>query len=51
MKWLSPVIEYSSYALIAFGAWLAWPPLGFIVAGVLLLQTIVGLQLPTRHKE
>jgi hypothetical protein len=24
-------------ALVAFGAWLAWPPAGFITAGVLLL--------------
>ncbi|MEV0149092.1 MULTISPECIES: hypothetical protein [unclassified Nonomuraea] len=24
-------------ALLAYGAWLAWPPLGFMVAGVALL--------------
>lgn len=23
--------------LVAFGAWLAWPPVGFVVAGVFLL--------------
>jgi hypothetical protein len=30
------LLELGGFALIAYGAWLAWAPLGFIVGGTLL---------------
>lgn len=30
------LLELAGFALISFGAWLAWHPLGFIVAGAFL---------------
>jgi len=30
------LLELVGFALIAYGAWLAWPPAGFVVAGALL---------------
>lgn len=33
------LLQLVGFALIAFGAYLAWPPAGFIVAGVLIALT------------
>lgn len=30
------LLELAGFALIAYGCWLAWSPLGFIVGGALL---------------
>lgn len=33
------VLELVGFAAIAYGFWMAWPPLGFIIGGVLLALT------------
>lgn len=44
MKIASIVLELAGMAAMAYGAWLAWPPAGFIVGGlvVLLIATALG---------
>lgn len=34
--------------LVAYGAWLAWPPAGFLAAGVLILADVVTARYPGR---
>ncbi|MEV0779183.1 hypothetical protein [Streptomyces sp. NPDC050428] len=36
--------------LVAYGAWLAWPPAGFLAAGALLLADQVADRLPRRGR-
>ncbi len=42
-KLLPDVLLIAGAAGVSYGAWLAWPPLGFIVAGVLAI--VMGLKL------
>ncbi len=50
MKFLTPEfiialvgrgVEYLSYVAITYGCWLVYPPAGWIVGGVLLLQSVL----------
>jgi len=34
--------------LVAYGAWLAWPPAGFLSAGTLILADIISARYPGR---
>ncbi|MGW7195541.1 hypothetical protein [Streptomyces chryseus] len=34
--------------LVSYGAWLAWPPAGYLAAGALLLADVVAGRLPSR---
>ncbi|MCX7177711.1 MAG: hypothetical protein NTX56_02750 [Proteobacteria bacterium] len=43
MKYLPDLLIVAGAASVAFGAWLAWSPAGYLVGGVLLL--VGGLQL------
>ncbi len=43
MSLLSTIVELAGLALIAYGLWVAWPPLGIVASGVAL--TAVGLSL------
>lgn len=38
------------WALVSVGAWLAWPPAGFLTAGGLLLADQVADRLATRRR-
>ncbi|MGV9242622.1 hypothetical protein [Streptomyces sp. NPDC003710] len=38
------------WALVSFGAWLAWPPAGFLTAGGLLLADQVADRLTSRRR-
>lgn len=44
MKIISIVFELTGMAAMAYGSWLAWPPAGFVVGGlvVLLIATALG---------
>lgn len=42
-KLLPDVLLLSGAAGVSYGAWLAWPPLGFVVAGALAI--VAGLKL------
>ncbi len=44
MKWASSLGEWTGYASVSFGFWLAYPPLGFIAAGVFIWQWAVPLR-------
>lgn len=37
--------------LVAYGAWLAWPPAGFISAGALVLADVVATRVADRTKK
>lgn len=47
---IAATIAVAGCALLAYGLWLAWPPLGFITAGVLLLATDTDWLRPARRK-
>jgi ABC-type protease/lipase transport system fused ATPase/permease subunit len=36
------VVGIAGIAMLSFGAWLAWPPAGFMVAGTILLAAAVA---------
>lgn len=36
--------------LVAYGAWLAWPPAGYLIAGALILADVVTARYPRRPK-
>jgi len=42
-KYLPDLLLVAGAAAIAYGAWAAWPPLGFIAAGAFVL--VAGLRL------
>lgn len=42
-KYLPDVLLIAGAVSVSYGAWAAWPPAGFLVAGV--LQIIAGLQI------
>jgi hypothetical protein len=37
--------------LVAYGAWLAWPPAGFLAAGALILADVVTARYPGRRPK
>ena len=42
-KILPDVLLIAGAAGVSYGAWMAWPPLGFVVAGVMAI--VMGLKL------
>jgi hypothetical protein len=48
---ISYIGEWGAYALVSYGLWLAYEPLGFIGAGVLIFQALVGVPMRTDTDE
>jgi hypothetical protein len=44
MSTLMTIIFLAGVALVAYGAWLAWPPAGFVVAGAALAWIAVSYE-------
>lgn len=43
MKWIPDVLLVAGAGSVSYGAWLAWEPAGFLVAGLLAL--VAGVKL------
>ncbi|MBB2914865.1 hypothetical protein FHS43_006177 [Streptosporangium becharense] len=52
LRWLATVLPgLAGLALMAYGAWLAWPPAGWMTAGGLLLVDRAWEQIRTDRSE